>query len=101
VGGAWRFNITGPISQEARVRLTQEGTTLTGTMEMPQGELPLSGRIEGERLTLTGTLTMGGQSIPLTFTGTVRGNEASGTVDSPMGSLDWTARRIEGPGVQP
>jgi hypothetical protein len=99
VAGTWRFDITGPMSQDATVRLTQEGTTLTGTMEGVAGSLPLTGSIEGERLTLRTTITMGGQSIPLTFVGVVRGNEASGTVDTPMGGLDWTARRIEGQGA--
>jgi hypothetical protein len=96
VAGTWRFEITGPMSQDATVRLTQEGTTLSGTMEGIGGTLSLTGTIEGERLTLHTTVTMGGQSIPLTFAGTVRGNEASGTVDTPMGGLDWTARRIDG-----
>jgi hypothetical protein len=96
VAGTWRFEITGPMSQDATVRLAQEGTTLSGTMEGIGGSLSLTGTIEGERLTLHTTVTMGGQSIPLTFVGTVRGNEASGTVDTPMGGLDWTARRIDG-----
>jgi hypothetical protein len=101
VAGTWRFEVLGPVPQQAVVRLTQEGTALRGTREGPGSELSLSGTIEGERLTLHGTLIMGGQSIPLTYVGTVRGNEASGTVDTPVGSFEWTARRTGGPGARP
>jgi hypothetical protein len=45
-------------------------------------------------------LTMGGQSIPLTFTGVVSGDDASGTVDTPMGSIGWRGRRVPGGGAR-
>jgi hypothetical protein len=102
VAGTWNVSLTGPMgAQSFTMRLTQEGTTLTGTMDGMGGTLPVTGRIEGERLTLNATLTMGGQSIPLDFTGTVSGDTARGTIATPMGNMDWTATRTGGPGARP
>lgn len=95
--GMWNIEVEG---QESTLRLTQEGTELKGTLESQQGSMPVSGSMDGDAITLTGTLTMGGQSIPLTFTGVVSGDDASGTVDTPMGSIGWRGRRIPGGGVR-
>jgi hypothetical protein len=70
-------------------------------MDGAGGTIPLEGRIEGERLTLSATLTIGGQSIPLSFAGTVSGDSARGTIGTPMGDMEWTAQRTGGPGARP
>jgi hypothetical protein len=102
VAGTWSVSITGPMgAQSMTMRLTQEGTALTGTMEGMGSTLPVTGTIEGERLTLNATLTMGGQSIPLNFTGSVTGDAARGTISTPMGDMDWTATRTGGPAARP
>jgi hypothetical protein len=80
--------------------LEQDGTTLTGNMDGPGGNIPVTGSIEGNALSLSATLTMGGQSIPLSFRGTVEGDTARGGLSTPMGDMDWTARRTSGPGAQ-
>jgi imidazolonepropionase-like amidohydrolase len=97
VAGTWTLELQG---QPSTMRLTQEGAELRGTMESPQGSIAVTGTIEGDRITLNGTLSMGGQSVPLTFTGVVTGDTASGSVSTPMGSIDWTARRAPGGGVR-
>jgi hypothetical protein len=100
VAGTWTVNMQLPVgSQTVTMRLVQEGTTITGTMESPQGSLPVTGRIEGERLTLSASITMGMQEMPLSFTGTVDGDSARGTISTPMGDMNWTATRT--PGTQP
>ena len=99
VAGTWRVEVLTDERQTVSMRLAQEGSAVTGSMEGPMGSVPLTGRIEGDRLTLSGTLNIGGQSLPLTFTGRVSGDDASGTVASPMGDVEWTARRT-GPGAQ-
>jgi imidazolonepropionase-like amidohydrolase len=93
VAGTWTLEVQG---QTSTMRLTQEGTELKGTLESDQGSMPVTGSMEGDRITLTGMLGMGGQEIPLTFTGVVTGDSASGTVSTPMGSMDWSARRTPG-----
>jgi imidazolonepropionase-like amidohydrolase len=99
VAGTWRVEVLTDERQTFSMRLAQEGSIVTGSMEGPMGDVPLEGRIEGDRLTLTGTLNIGAQSLPLNFTGRVSGDDASGTVSSPMGDADWSARRT-GPGAQ-
>jgi imidazolonepropionase-like amidohydrolase len=102
MAGTWRVSVTGAMGDQTfTMRLEQEGTTLTGTMDGPGGNIPVSGTIEGERLVLNATLTMGGQSIPLTFTGSVTGETARGGLSTPMGDMEWTAQRTGGPGAQP
>jgi hypothetical protein len=97
--GTWSVELLGPETQTMTMRLTQEGAVLTGTMDGPAGAISLTGTMDGSRLSLRGELTMGGQTIPLNFTGSVDGDNASGSVDTPMGSLEWRARRIEGRGA--
>jgi hypothetical protein len=95
VSGTWSTEVSG--LQRFTMRLAQDGTTVTGTLEGPSGSTPVSGRVQGVRLTLDGTVTMGGQNIPLTFTATVEAGEMNGEVESLLGSMPWSARRT-GPG---
>jgi imidazolonepropionase-like amidohydrolase len=101
VAGTWTVDVTGELAQTFTMRLTQEGTTLTGTLDGAMGSLPVTGSMDGTRITLNATLVLGGQSIPLTFAGEVRGDEASGTLDTPMGSTQWSARRPGGAEARP
>jgi imidazolonepropionase-like amidohydrolase len=100
VAGTWRVSTESPMgAQDATMRLVQEGTAITGTMETQQGNRPITGTIEGSRLTLNAMVSMGGQSLPLNFTGTVEGDTARGTISTPMGDMNWTATRT--PGARP
>lgn len=99
VAGTWHVELVGERPQSFTLRLTQEGTGVTGVMQSPMGEMPVSGTIEGDRLRLTGTVTMGEQSFTLTLSGTVDDDTASGRVESQMGDTEWSARRT-GPGAQ-
>jgi hypothetical protein len=101
VAGSWSVEVSGPMAQAFTMRLTQEGTTISGSMDGPAGSIPVSGSVDGTRITLTATLTMGGQTIPLSFAGEVRGDEAFGTMDTPMGSMEWRARRTGGTEARP
>jgi imidazolonepropionase-like amidohydrolase len=96
VAGTWSVDVTGPMAQSFTMRLTQDGESVSGTIDGPEGSISVDGRVQGDRLTLRGTLEVAGQSFGLDFSGTVRGDEASGTVSTPMGSLEWRARRTGG-----
>jgi imidazolonepropionase-like amidohydrolase len=96
VAGAWRVELSAPEQQPFTMRLTQEGSALSGTMESPMGTIPVSGTIEGARVTLRASLPAGGQQIPLVFAGEATADSMSGTLETPMGSFDWSAQRIEG-----
>lgn len=93
VAGRWSGEVTAGETQPFTMRLTQEGSAVTGTAESPSGTMQLTGRIDGNRITLNTTLNMGGQSVPLTFRGTIDGESMSGDIESPLGTLPWSARR--------
>jgi imidazolonepropionase-like amidohydrolase len=95
VAGAWRVELSVPDQPPFTMRLTQEGSALSGTMESPMGAIPVSGTIEGARVTLRASLPAGGQQISLVFAGEATADSMSGTLETPMGNFDWNARRIE------
>jgi hypothetical protein len=80
------------------VTITQDGRTFRGMSVSEFGRIEFSdGRIEGRRMIWSASLTMSGQTIPLTFDGTLEGQGADrlvGTVGlGPMGNAEFTARR--------
>lgn len=98
--GTWSIDIETPEgAQSATLTLTQEGSSVSGTFDSELGTAPVNGSIEGNELNLTLTLDAGGQTIRVDMTGTVEGDTASGTAATPMGSMNWTARRTA-PGAE-
>lgn len=97
--GTWTVDVLAPETMTFTMKLTQDGTAITGTMDTPEGSFPLSGTLQGTTLSLTGSVTIGGSSIRIEMNGVIRGDEAVGRVDSPMGAVDWKARRTE-PGAR-
>jgi hypothetical protein len=99
VGGTWEMTVNTPQgASTSTMTITQDGNTFRGTSVSEFGRLEFTdGRIDGRRLTWSATLTMSGQTIPLTFDGTLEGQGAdrlAGTVGlGPMGSADFTARK--------
>ncbi|HEX6307614.1 MAG TPA: hypothetical protein VFZ69_05460 [Longimicrobiales bacterium] len=99
VAGTWSVEVVGPQTQTFTMKLTQDGSTVSGTMEGPEGTIPVNGKVEGNRLTLNATLVAGGRSIAIELTGEIEGDRATGKVETSMGAFDWEARRT-GPGAQ-
>ena len=99
IAGQWEMTVNTPQGANAStVTITQNGSEFGGAMVSEIGRLEISnGRIDGRRLTWTSTLTMSGQTIPLSFDGSLdgeRGDAMSGTVQlGPMGSATFTARK--------
>jgi imidazolonepropionase-like amidohydrolase len=99
VGGTWEMTVNTPQgASTSTVTITQDGSTFRGTSVSEFGRIEFSdGRIEGRRMTWSATLTTSGQTIPLTFDGTLEGQGADrlvGTVGlGPMGNAEFTARK--------
>lgn len=100
VAGTWTVEVLGPQTQTFTMKLVQEGGTVTGTMDSPQGSAPVTGTVSGATLSLNATIQAGGQSFDIEMNGDVDGDEASGVVSTSMGDIDWKARRT-GPGARP
>lgn len=94
--------------------LHQDGNTFAGTATFSGGraggggggggmgvrgrELEVQdGTIDGHDIAFVIVMGRGDQTFELTFTGTVDGDTASGTVQTPRGDdREWTAKRVEG-----
>ncbi len=100
VAGNWTLIVQAPNgSDPADLVFTQEGTTLGGTVETPQGILPLEGKVEGNDITFSVSIDMQGSVFTVTFAGTVAENtKISGTVSSADAEMTapFTAEKKEG-----
>ncbi len=94
-GGSYAINIAAPgQSLTGTLTLTQQGTTLTGSMTTDLGTGPIKdGRVNENSISFSGTVMVGGQSIDFTVQATINGNQLSGTVDSPQGSIPITGTK--------
>ncbi|MGQ0541019.1 MAG: amidohydrolase family protein [Blastocatellia bacterium] len=95
VGGNYSITIDAPgQSLVGTLNLTQQGSTLTGTMVTQAGTIEIKGgRVTPEGLSFAGTIEFGGLSIDFTVRASVTGNQLSGTVDSPQGTAPITGTR--------
>ena len=95
VTGQWNlmFNLdTG--ATPATMTLEQDGEKLMGTFTSDQGTFEFEGKISGNKLEWMLEVDGGGGAIEVTITGTVDGDEMTGTVDlGGYGGGDWTATR--------
>jgi SAM-dependent methyltransferase len=99
VEGTWRFDIPtaegfGPLTLSVR----QAYQKLGGSVRLQRRRLDLrEPRIEGERLSFVAAGTIDGEIVHMSFSGTVRDNVATGSVEikggSHAGTHEWTAQR--------
>ena len=95
LAGTWEVTTQGGRGgpQTSALVLTQDGETLTGTMmfNLPEQaggpqELEVSnGTVDGNSFSFTVTLSLQGNSIDLNYSGTVDGDEMTGTRGGPRG----------------
>ena len=95
LAGTWEVTTQGGRGgpQTSALVLAQDGETLTGTMmfNLPEQaggpqELEVSnGTVDGNSFSFTVTLSLQGNSIDLNYSGTVDGDEMSGTRGGPRG----------------
>jgi hypothetical protein len=93
--GVWEITSESPRGTMTRtITFEQDGTTLTGSMETQMGSMPLEGSVEGNKITFTMTFTRGDRSFEMVYTGTVEGDTAEGTMQTPRGETEWTGKRV-------
>jgi len=100
--GEWDVQVTsdqGSIS--ATMTLKQDGASFSGSLMSEFGRMTVrDGTVSGSSISFTGIMDMGGQSLEMTFNGTARENDVSGTGNGPFGALSWKATRKSGPGEE-
>jgi hypothetical protein len=81
--------------QAATLTLQQQGERLSGTLQSQMGSSEISNGSAGAdgSFRFTSILNLGGQTVELTYTGTVSGNQMTGTVNTPRGVLPFTGTR--------
>lgn len=96
--GEWSVDVSSDQgTMSAKLRVEQTGAQFTGTMDTEFGPMRItSGTVSGNGVTFTGVLEAGGERVEVQFTGTVTGDQASGTGSSPFGALSWKATRTSG-----
>lgn len=78
----------------ATMVLTQQGSTLTGTLQSQLGTAPIrNGGVTADGFSYNATVEFQGSSIEIFVKGSVTGNQISGTVDSPQGAIPFSGTK--------
>lgn len=94
VSGAWDLSINGPQGAiTAGATLKQDGETVTGTIDSPQGTAEMKGTIKGKTLALTFSVAGPDGPLDIKVSGEVEGDAIKGVLDFGMGTADFTAAK--------
>jgi hypothetical protein len=77
VSGKWTAQLPGRGGTQTTTTFTfsVSGDTLTGTVQTPRGENPISdGKIDGDMISFVETLNFNGNEFKVNYTGTVKGD---------------------------
>ncbi len=103
VTGTWAMEVEGEMgSFEVDLELEQEGASFEGSASGQFGTLDVEdGLVSGTDVSFTIVVDAGGETLELSFTGTVEDDTMSGSGSGPpeMGSFSWEASRTGGPGA--
>lgn len=96
--GQWTLEVNtrqGPQERTAELTMEEDGS-LDGSLTTSRGTYDLtSGWVSGKKFSFTVTLTMGLRTLEATYTGTVEGNQMTGTLSMGRRSSDFTGTRPE------
>jgi adenine deaminase len=95
VAGNYAITIEVPGQQlTGTLALTQQAAVLTGSLQTQIGTSPVKeGKVTAEGFTFAATVEFGGSQIEILVKGTVTGNQLSGTIDSPQGTVPISGTR--------
>ncbi len=95
VGGAYNITIDVPGQPIAMtLNLTQQGPALSGTMVSQLGTTQIKdGKVTADGFSFGATVEFGGSNIDISVRGTVSGNQISGSVDSPQGTVPFSGTK--------
>ena len=95
VSGTWEFKVeSAQGTATPSITFKQQGEKLSGTYKGRMGERPLEGTIKDDKIRFSVKLKFQDQEFVVTYSGTVKGNSMSGTVQfGDAGTGKWTASR--------
>jgi hypothetical protein len=96
MSGTWTLSFTtdqGAMQSTAVIQMTADGS-LSGTVNSQMGTATITrGQLTGNQFQITLSLSMNGAATDITLSGTVNGNQMSGTANVAGNSVDFTGRR--------
>ncbi len=95
VGGNYSITIEVPGQQlTGTLALTQQATVITGSLQTQLGSSPIKdGKVTAEGFSFAASVQFGGSQIEINVKGTVTGNQVSGTMDLPQGTVPFSGTR--------
>ncbi len=95
VEGNWNLKISSPMGeQSASMTLAGADDALTGSVTTQMGGADITGKLDGDSIEFSGEMSSQMGAVKLDFTGSVSGDEISGSVQfGSFGSGDWSATR--------
>jgi len=98
VSGSYAVTIEAPgQALAATLTFVQQGSTFSGTMVSQLGTSQIrDGKVTADGFSFAASVNFGGAAIDLNVHGTVNGNQISGTVDSPQGSIPFSGTKNPG-----
>ena len=94
VAGGWDLSINGPQGPiNAAATLKQDGEAVTGTIDSPQGTVPIKGTLKGKTLAISFSIDGPQGPLEVKVTGEVEGDAMKGMIDFGMGQADFTAAK--------
>jgi hypothetical protein len=95
IGGSYSITIDVPGQPlSGTFTFVQQGEMLTGTMASDSGTNPIrDGKVTPDGFSYSATVVFEGTSIDIVVKGSVNGNQISGTIDSPQGSVPFSGTR--------
>jgi hypothetical protein len=93
IAGAWQLSWQGRDgSQQATIRVQQDGSNLSGTLQGRRGSSQLTGSVSGSSVSFNVQM-QGRHTITLALTGTIDGDKMSGTFQPQGGGGGHEGRR--------
>ena len=94
VTGNWTLTFNGPQGPiEANAKFNQDGETVSGTIEGPQGAVAFAGTLKETKLAISATVDANGQTITVYMLADVEGDTMKGTWNFGQGSSEWEGKR--------
>lgn len=95
VGGNWQLTLNSPQgTMDVTLVLTQQSTTLGGSITSQFGTSDVTGRVNGRAITFSSMVSIGGNSFELSYQATADGTRMSGTVTAgAFGSFPFTGEK--------
>ena len=97
VAGKWELTSEGRQGPMTRnMTIEQTGENIKGVISGQRGDQDFTGTVKGKDITFTVKFkTQNGNERSIEYKGTVDGDNMKGTIETPQGSREWTAKRAK------